>query len=67
MTSCCILFLDIIFDMSNCVSGPVQSVLRLRVCDVRLCASVQRVLQREQCQQRRSGVLTLPQRDYIRL
>lgn len=55
------------FTFKNCVSGPVQSVLWLCVCHVRLGAPVQRVLQRKHREQGRAGVSALPQRDYIRL
>lgn len=48
-----------------CVSGPVQSVIWLCVCDVCLRATIQGVLQWEQRQQRRPGVFALPQRDHI--
>lgn len=58
-------FLRCLITFLLCVSGPVQSVIWLRVCDVCLGSAVQGVLQREQRQQRRLGVFTLPQRDHI--
>lgn len=51
----------------NCVSGPLQSVIWLCVCDICLRTSVQRILQWEQCQQGWLGVFALPQWDHIRL
>lgn len=49
------------------LSGPVQSVIWLRVRDVCIGASVQGVLQWDERKQRRPGVFAIPQRNHIRL
>lgn len=61
LTKCTVCVFHVSISLS---AGPLQQVVWVCVRHVRLGSSVQRVLQRKQRQQGRTGVSALPQRDH---